>query len=56
MKIVRFWSHEVGVQVTVMSMLRASMDNVLPADQRADYANTEIIYLIKSYSIVKERE
>lgn len=51
MKTVRFWGHE--VQVTVMGMLRASVDNVLLADQPADYANTEIIYLVKFYSIKK---
>lgn len=34
-------------------MLRASVDNVLLADQPADYANIEIIYLVKSYSIKK---
>lgn len=49
MKIVRFWGHE--VQVTVMGMLRAAVDNVLLADQPADYANIEIIYLVKSSSI-----
>lgn len=51
MKIVRFWGHE--VQVTVMGMLRAAVDNVLLADQPADYANIEIIYLVKSSSIKK---
>lgn len=51
MKIVRFWGHE--VQVTVMGMLRAAVDNVLLADQPVDYANIEIIYLVKSSSIKK---